>query len=74
MPAINLRLLRLIWHQNPPGFVILFGIVFFIAGYVYAMVWTYGVFILGFGVALLLAGGAFEIAWLRRKRKTLLEP
>ncbi len=66
--------MREIWHQNPPALVILFGIVFFIAGYAFAMVWADGVYILGFGVALLLGGGAYEVVWLHQRRKTLINP
>ncbi len=73
MPVANLRVLRQMWHDNPPSVVILFGIVAFVVGYAWGF-WQYGVVILAFGVILIFAGGTYEILWLRKRRNTPREP
>lgn len=73
MPEVNLRELRQMWHDNPPSVVILFGIVAFLVGYAWGF-WQYGIAILALGLILMLAGGAYEIIWLRARRKAPREP
>ncbi len=72
MTVINLRLMRELWHQNPPSLVVLFGIVVFVVGYAWR--WALGGTVLpALGIALLLAGGGYEIVWLHRRRKRALQ-
>ncbi len=72
MPVIDLRLIRLIWHQNPPSLILLFGIVFLGVGYAWSRL-PGGIVVLGVGIGLLAGGAGYEIVWLHRRRKTLLE-
>ncbi len=73
VPVLNLRLMREIWHQNPPSLVILFAVVCLAVGYAWSRL-PGGIVVLAFGIGLLFGGAGYEIVWLYRRRKTLLEP
>ncbi len=72
MPVIDLRLMRELWHQNPPSFIILFAIVFLAVGYAWSRL-PGGIVVLAFGGGLLVGGAGYEIVWLLRRRKTAVE-